>query len=1148
MINDWENPAIQGRGRLAAHVDLIPVDSLDAALHLPRAQSIFLRSLNGQWRFRLYPCPQSVPDATIRPDFDDSDWDTIPVPSNWQTQGYDIPYYTDNQLPFPLDELPRVPANDNPTGVYRLLFDRPRGWEMRRILLTLHGADSAFHVWLNGVPIGFNKDSRLPAEFDLTSVMRAQDNLLAVRVYRWSDGTYVENQDMWRLSGIFRDVELWSPALLHTADLHVRTLVDAGRQRAEVHVAAALMNSGATHLPGVQVTAQLYDHSGQAATGPALLISDLRASSSKTVNWTLSLEAAHLWSAESPYLYTLVITTQTRGLAPEFVRSRVGLREVTIDDAQLCINGRPITIAGVNRHEHDPVNGHAVGEEMMRRDIVLMKQFNINAIRTSHYPNHPLWYDLCDEYGLYVLDEANIECDGALEWLADDAAWEEAFLRRVQRMVQRDRNHPCVIAWSLGNESGLGRNQRSAAAWLRAADTTRPIHYHPAGSDPITDIVAPMYPSVERLEAMAEAMDERGDTRPLIMCEYAHSMGNATGNLLDYWQLVDRFPRLQGGFVWDWVDQGFRRQAEDGQLYWAYGGDFGDLPNDGNFCLNGLVAPDRTPHPALWELAKMAAPLRATAVDLAQGVINIHNRRHTLATDDLCLLWQVEGEGVMLQAGCVDVPHLLPGAAAQIALPLQQPDAPAKGECWLTVKFALNAPTSFAPAGHIIAWEQFALPWRRDDGPVFMQAQPGAALAGALDAQPAWEQVEAADALLHFACGRVQVAFDRTAGRLVGYRLDGCDLLAEPPELNVWRAPTDNDEGLWGADKMAIQWRDAGLHRLAATLHAVDIVSTPTQALQIVVAETWQPPPTDDAALSGWWDFMLLMLRMHLFQFWTPAEINRLSQRLGLAAKLPHASTMTKYAFVQALAAAADGEDQLAELLAATHAALQNASNPHALASFERRMSRFLHLNAQQLKAAFVLDTSAGLQATTTYRFEAAGAVAVTFAVEPFGSLPLLPRLGLRLALAGAYDQVTWFGRGPHENYPDRKQSAAIGRYGGTVEEQFVPYGRPQENGNKCDVRWATLTDRNGAGLHFSSDEPMHFGVQHYTANDLANARHLHELPPRAHVYCTFDRLMSGLGNESCGPGVLPAYQIPAAAHRFTLRLHPLIQKLEAPS
>ena len=506
MLNDWEYPAVQGRGRLPAHADVLPFADGAAALVSARIDSPFLRTLNGTWRFHLYACPDAVPEEVTQPEYEDGAWTTIAVPGNWQLQGHDIPYYTDNQLPFPPDDLPRVPPDDNPTGVYRCRFDLPSHWAGRRVRLTFHGVDSAFHVWLNGAAVGFSKDSRLPAEFDVTGAVQPHDNVLVVRVYRWSDGTYVENQDMWRLSGIFRDVELWSPDMLHVADVQVVTELDAAYRQAVVRVTAEIANGGASTRHGVRAVARLFDLEGGEVAAQASARVDLPPEGTADAVWALPLSEPRLWSAEVPYLYTLVVELHESQLGDgeqcegkrsgSAVRLRVGVREVAICDAQLCVNGRPITVVGVNRHEHDPVRGHTVDEALMRRDLELMKQFNINAVRTSHYPNHPRWYDLCDEYGIYVLDEANLECDGALERLADDPDWEEAFVSRVRRMVQRDRSHACVIAWSLGNESGLGRNHRAAAASLRAADPTRPIHYHPAGDDPITGIVAPMYPGV----------------------------------------------------------------------------------------------------------------------------------------------------------------------------------------------------------------------------------------------------------------------------------------------------------------------------------------------------------------------------------------------------------------------------------------------------------------------------------------------------------------------------------------------------------------------------------------------------------------------------------------------------------------------------
>ena len=1006
MLNDWENPAVQGRGRLPTHADVVPFADAAAAHMAARSDSPFLRSLNGTWRFRLYPCPDAVPAAVTQPDHDDGAWTTIAVPGNWQLQGHDIPYYTDNQLPFPPDELHRVPADDNPTGVYRCRFDVPPDWAGRRVRLTFHGVDSAFHAWVNGTAIGFSKDSRLPAEFDVTGAVKPHDNVLVVRVYRWSDGTYVENQDMWRLSGIFRDVELWSPDVVHVANVQVVTELNPDYTQAVVRVAAAIANTGAAERRGLQAVARLFDHAGREVVAQASAGVDLLPGETAELAWALPLHAPQLWSAEVPYLYTLVVALG-RADHSEAVRLRVGVREVAIRDAQLCINGRPITVVGVNRHEHDPERGHTVDEALMRRDLALMKQFNINAVRTSHYPNHPRWYDLCDEYGIYVLDEANLECDGALERLADDGAWEEAFLSRVRRMVGRDRSHACVVAWSLGNESGLGRNHRAAAAWLRAADLTRPLHYHPGGGDPITDIVAPMYPSVARLEGLAQQMAAEGDPRPIIMCEYAHSMGNATGNLAEYWDIVARYPRVQGGFVWDWVDQGFRRTAADGTVYWAYGGDFGDVPNDGNFCLNGLVAPDRTPHPALWELAKMGEPIQVEAVDLAAGHIRVTNRRHTLGTDDLVLAWAVEVEGLPVQAGTMEMPSIPPGATALLQLPIALNKLSQFGERWLTLRFVGHGHhvTGTSSARQVAAFAQFAL---ESEAGIRSGGTPSIATESVTPPDLMPLRCTGGDGRLRFKNGFTDVTFDCAVGRLVGYTVDGRALLAEGPTLNLWRTPTDNDEGLWGVDKMAIQWRDAGLDRLESSVQAVEVWPSTDAPAQICVEETWRPRRAGAPERSGWWDFLLLMLRMHLFQFWMPKALGELAGSLGLETGFETGfetgpamgpggglagEGCSKYQYVQTLVAAADTQGKTAVLLGAAHAALQGGSSPDALGSFERRLGRFLHRDAQQLAAEYALGYAGECGCTTTYTFGPHGSIEMALDVAPFG-LPLLPRGG----------------------------------------------------------------------------------------------------------------------------------------------------------
>jgi beta-galactosidase/beta-glucuronidase len=1121
-LHDWENPAVQGRNRMPMHVDVIPYADLAAALAGDRDRSPYRRTLNGRWRFQLLPVPAATPEGFAAPAYDDREWDAVAVPANWQMQGYDIPYYTDNQLPFPPDDLPHVPAGDNPTGLYRHRFDIPESWAGRRIFLTFHGVDSAFHLWINGAPAGFSKDSRLPAEFEVTGLIQPGENLLAARVYRWSDGTYLENQDMWRLSGIYRDVELWSAPPLHIGDVTVRTDFPDSFSSARLHVELLVCNHHVGAVSSRRIQVQLFDERGVLAAPVGNVDATLDAGSQATLTWAGTVDAPRLWSDETPDLYTLVLAVDAGSGAPEYVRQRVGFRQVNIVDGRLCINGAPTLVKGVNRHEHDPAQGHTVDEASMCRDIELMKRFNLNAVRTSHYPNHPRWYDLCDEYGIYVLDEANVECDGALEQLAGDPAWEAAFLCRVQRMVARDKNHACIIAWSLGNESGLGANHYAAAAWLRRHDPTRPIHYHPAGDDPITDIIAPMYPSVDQLAAVAE----RPDTRPVIMCEYAHSMGNGTGNLAEYWAAVDTHARLQGGFVWDWVDQGFRRVTPEGKIWWAYGGDFGDEPNDGNFCLNGLVAPDRTPHPALWEYKKLLEPVRVEAVNLAQGQLRVHNRYHRCSLAHLELDWRLEVDGLPCQAGTLPPLATLPGKHDEIRIPFAADRLPDGREFWLTLRFCHAAATPWAPAGHEVAWAQFRVAGPSPEPCTAVQVAGGVVAAG-----------DDSGSLVQLAAGNITATFDRHTGQLTSYRLGERDLLVRGPVLHFWRAPTDNDEGLWGLDKMAIRWRDAGLDRLVRETRRVDVAHCAGD-VQVHVAERWAPDRTGAPLRSGRWDFMLYLLRLTLSQFVPLERLHTLATELAVTIGAPDEAG--KFAQVRALVDAADAAGRTPALLAALHRELQRQAHPHARVSFTRRMGEFLAISPEELHDAYTLDYAGHFDAELSYTLAPDGALHLAGIVTPVGPLPDLPRIGLELAVPAAFDRFTWFGRGPHESYPDRKAGAAIGRFTGSVDAQFVPYGRPQENGNKTEVRWGMLADAGGFGLAVAGDEHLNMSVHRYTAADLAAAGHLHDLHPRPAITWNVDICMSGLGNESCGPGVLPAYRIPPVPVSFRITLWPL--------
>jgi len=688
-----------------------------------------------------------------------------------------------------------------------------------------------------------------------------------------------------------------------------------------------------------------------------------------------------------------------------------------------------VVLKGVNRHEHDPGTGHAVTVASMVQDIKLMKQFNVNAVRTCHYPNDPRWYDLCDRFGFYLIDEANLETHGTLDKLARDPAWEAAYLERGARMVARDKNHPSVIVWSLGNESGYGPNHDAMAGWIRRHDPTRPVHYEGAtgwggtyeGPEdaPAVDVVSVMYPTVERIVELAQIP---GETRPLIMCEYAHAMGNSCGNLREYWDAIEAHPRLQGGFIWDWVDQGIRQVTADGQAWFAYGGDFGDDPNDGPFCLNGLVFPDRQVQPALWEYKKIIQPVAAEPVDLLAGKVRIINKYHFSDLSGLDVAWSLAADGVELQAGTLPRLDTPPGESATVTVPFEGLELDPGTEYWLALSFSLAGDTPWAKRGHEVAWEQFKLPFDVSEAPVL----DGVGMPElALEETAERVTVRGAD---------FRLAFDRRSGTIGSGQHGGRELVRQGPRLNVWRAPTDNDEGQPWGQEMAKRWRAAGLDRLIHRVRGFQVHRVRPQVVQICV---------------------------------------------------------------RSFVCAPDRED--------------------------------------------------GFDCAYTYTVTGSGDVEVETHVLPVGDLPPLPRVGLQMQLPGGTETFTWYGRGPHETYRDRQEGARVGVYSGAVDEQYVPYVVPQENGNKTGVRWAALTDGDGAGL-LAAAMPgggagapwLEVSAHHFTAADLAQARHTYELKRREEITLNLDWRQSGLGGASCGPGTLPRYLIQPQEIRFRVRLNPL--------
>ncbi|HRX86286.1 MAG TPA: glycoside hydrolase family 2 TIM barrel-domain containing protein [Phycisphaerae bacterium] len=798
------NPAVVGTNREAPRaVRCIYANAPTARAGDPQA-SPYWRSLNGTWKFHWAPRPGERPADFYRTEFDDSAWGTIPVPSNMEIEGHGVPIYTNDAYPWGPPDPPRIPLDNNPVGSYRRRFTLPGDWANRHVLLRFEGVESAFFVWVNGRQVGFSKGSRTDAEFDITPYVTAGENLLAVEVYRWSDGSYLEDQDFWRLSGIFRDVYLLGVGDVHLWDIEVRTNLDESCRSADLSVRATLRNFGDRAVQA-RVQCLLNDRAGKRVFAePIGEAVSVPAHGTADVTLQRHVDAPALWSAEQPNLYKLVVENAGAG-DREFVACDVGFRRVEIRDGELLVNGRAILIKGVDRHEHDPDHGHTVSTESMIADIRLMKQNNINAVRTSHYPNRAAWYDLCDRFGLYLIDEANIESHALRQdprTLARDPAWLDAHLDRTRRMVERDKNHPSVIIWSLGNEAGFGPNFQATSAWIRQRDPFRPVQYEEAHEDPATDIVCPMYARPSHLAKYAG----QHRNRPLILCEYSHAMGNSNGNLWKYWDLIYARKHLQGGFIWDWVDQGLAKGVEHAtgptprpDTFWAYGGDFGPpgTPSSDNFCCNGLVSPDRRPHPALAQVKKVYQYVQVQPVDLERGLVCIHNGYDfTMLSDAVTGRWEIVADNDTLQRGALDGLDIAPGADREIRIPFES-RTPAPGvEYFLNVHFELASQTAWAPRGHEVAWAQFKLP----------VAAPAKLVEA--DALPMLT-AETSSNGLRFGGGGVVWTIATDTGLLTSCRFHDVELLRAPLRPDFWRALTDNDRGNQMAERLGV-WRDAG--------------------------------------------------------------------------------------------------------------------------------------------------------------------------------------------------------------------------------------------------------------------------------------------------------------------------------------------------
>jgi beta-galactosidase/beta-glucuronidase len=995
MIN-IENPKQTHINTLSSHAWFLPFHSLAENIPQFPLDSERVKLLNGKWDFAYFESHRSLPEHLEKILTGEKFHAKVDVPGCWELQGYDRPQYVNITYPFPVDP-PFVPDN-NPAGVYHRQFALPEAWRDKAIILTFLGVSSAYDIYLNGHYVGGAKGSHLTSEFHINPyLVKGSSNTLVVLVYKWSDGAYLEDQDMWRMHGIFRDVYLTARPAIHVQDVQIST--DFDHDDATGHLQVVFNTSDGSDLP-LRIT--LADTTGEQI---------LNMPTTTGAGIQKDILMCQPWTAEKPHLYTLRIETlHADGSTLEVIGFHVGFRRIEIANQRLVLNGQPITLKGVNRHEFDPDTGWTVSTQRMEQDVILMKQNNINTVRNSHYVNHPYWYALCDRLGLYVIDETDLETHGFQflgNWsaLSDSPDWEDAYLDRAMRMVKCNHNHPSIIIWSLGNESGYGQNHEKMSAWIHDYDPSRPIHYEGAGTAEAVDIVSVMYPSFTEVKAAVE--NHENDPRPFFLCEYAHAMGNSPGSLREYWELFYHHPRLIGGCVWDWVDQGLRYILEDGQTTFFYGGDYGDVPNDGNFCINGLVNPDRKPHPGLDELKYWLQPVKAKAVNLEKHQIIVINRYDFLSLEHLTCDYFIKAEGETLYQGraayqSTTKPQEFTLAIPDLGLPLS-----GDKEIWLDLQFSLQEDTLWAPAGHVVAWDQLCVQTHQHQLVEYKN----------YDEPVQWKLTH--DNQNVIVEGLTQTfTFNKVTGWLEAWADDGKPIITSPLTFNIWRAPTDNDVHI------AKEWLLDGLYRTSFYRKTLQIGHDHQPALTIKI------------------------------------------------------------------------EGQMAA----------NGCQPMASCQFD-------------------------------YTFHPSGALQVDLAFQPLVLHTRLPRLGFTTRMHKNYHQVTWYGRGPHENYADRKDSALIDLYNMDIKKLFHPYLNPQENGNRADVRWLKLSGIDVPELTLHGLPALNFSLHHCSLDSLTQARHIHEVDWEDAPYLYVDFAQTGLGSNACGPDTLPKYRLKSQPYHFSFVL-----------
>ncbi|MBD3225877.1 MAG: DUF4981 domain-containing protein [Caldithrix sp.] len=1004
---EWQNPKIFDQNKEAPHTTFFN------AYDIQTNENGSLLSLSGQWKFKWVRSPSEMPLRFYDPNADVSHWDTIKVPTNWEFAGYGIPIYTNIRYEWTKSpQPPHVPQTYNPVGSYRRTFHLPADWKNQQIFIHFGAVKSAMYLWINGEYVGYSQGSKTPAEWDITEYVTTGPNVVAVRVYRWSDGSYLECQDFWRVSGIERDVYVYATPKVRIQDFFVHASLDEQYRHGIFKLDAQLVHHLSEHPDQLyRLRCQLIDHEAN-----IVFDTEMRElfNHHDTLQYYFSdtLVQVKPWSAEKPNLYTIRLQLKdSRTNVLQTMNRRIGFRRVEIKGGQLSVNGKAINLKGVNRHEHDEHTGHVVDRTSMLRDIRLMKQHNINAVRTSHYPNDPLWYALCDQYGLYVIDEANIESHGmgyGRESLAKDTLWAEAHLDRIKRMVERDKNHPSIIIWSMGNEAGDGINFERASAWLHQRDPSRPVMYERAGRKEHVDIVTPMYAWSD-----LERYGKEWRDRPYILCEYAHSMGNSTGNLQDYWDIINKYEHLQGGFIWDWVDQGIAAYADDGNKYWKFGGGFGpdSVPSDQNFCINGLIWPDRRPKPALQEVKKVYQYVHIHPVAFRSNQVRITNNYHFTNLNHFNVQWMITENGIPVAEGILRNPDVKPGQSTVFSLPIPDMDPLPGREYFMRFLVKTSAENDILPENFEVARQQMRFDFANPH-PAKRNTTGNATI----------QLTRTTSNKIIFSAKGFQLIFDRQSGLLTNWIFKGESIIKTGPTPNYWRAPTDNDFGNGMPERCAVWYEDSYNREL------------------------------------------------------TDLSVFRLSE------------------------------------------------------------------STYQLITQYNLPASGSSQ-KMKYTLQGHGEIIIENDFTPASAgLPELPRFGLTMEIPSKFKRIKWYGRGPHENYWDRKESALVGLYDKALSDLYVPYISPQENGYRTDVRWLTLSRTDSLGLMLIGAPHFGFSALPYTNQDLTQpargSRNAVDLIKRNNITLNFDYKQMGVGGDnSWGARSHAPYTLPPKHYTFKIRL-----------